>query len=150
LGIVEVLASPSTVPDLTITKTHSGSFVQGQTARAYAITVTNSGGGATSGAVTLTDTLPAALTAAAIGGIEWTCNAPPSLTCTRSDILPASASYSPIIVTVDVANNAPRIARKISSIYALIERQTQESRRTNMVCRGVLLMLERTRPSSAT
>jgi uncharacterized repeat protein (TIGR01451 family) len=45
-------------PDLTIAKTHSGNFVQGQTGATYTITATNSGGAATSGTVTVTDTLP--------------------------------------------------------------------------------------------
>ena len=46
------------VADLTISKTHSGNFVQGQTGATYTITATNSGVGATSGAVTVADTLP--------------------------------------------------------------------------------------------
>jgi hypothetical protein len=37
----------------------------------------------------------------------------------------------------------------LSSPPTKIERKPQESRRTNMVCRGVLLMLEGTRSSSA-
>ena len=36
-------------PDLTITKTHTGNFTQGQTGATYTITVTNSGTAATSG-----------------------------------------------------------------------------------------------------
>ena len=41
--------------DLTVTKTHSGSFMQGQAAAAYTITVSNAGAGATNGAVTLVE-----------------------------------------------------------------------------------------------
>src|SRR4029434_3185011 len=47
------------VPDLTITKTHTGSFTQGQAGVQYVLTVSNVGGGATSGTVTVSDTLPA-------------------------------------------------------------------------------------------
>ena len=46
------------VPDLTIAKTHAGNFTQGQTGATYSITVTNSGTAATSGTVTVVDTLP--------------------------------------------------------------------------------------------
>ncbi len=43
-------------PDLTITKTHTDPFAQGGTNDPYTITVTNIGNGASSGAVTVTDT----------------------------------------------------------------------------------------------
>src|SRR5205823_5861370 len=55
------------VPDLTITKTHTGNFTQGQSAT-YTITVTNSGAGPTSAAVSVSDALPAGLTATNISG----------------------------------------------------------------------------------
>ena len=103
--------SPATVnlsvgsPDLTISKTHSGSFTQGQTGATYSITASNAGAGASSGTVTVTDTLPTGLTATAIGGTGWSCTLG-SLTCTRSDALSASASYPVITLTVNVASNA--------------------------------------------
>jgi uncharacterized repeat protein (TIGR01451 family) len=86
LSIVEVLPNLNVnpTPDLTVAKSHSGNFVQGQTGAAYTITVSNGGGAATSGTVTMTDTLPAALTPTAIGGTGWTCTLA-TLTCTRSD-----------------------------------------------------------------
>src|SRR5207247_2156279 len=89
-----------------VTKSHTGNFTQGQTGATYTITVSNSGFAATTGTVTLTDTLPAGLTAAAISGSGWTCTLG-TLTCTRSDALAASASYPVITLTVNVANNAP-------------------------------------------
>ncbi len=91
---------------LSIAKTHSGNFAQGQSGAAYAITVSNAAGaGATNGAVTVTDTVPSGLTATAINGTGWTC---PSLTsCNRADSLAAGASYPPITLTADVAFNAP-------------------------------------------
>src|SRR5207237_241254 len=93
------------LPDLTITKTHSGNFTQGQTGATYTITATNSGFAATSGTVTVTDTLPAGLTATAISGSGWTCVLG-TLTCTRSDALGAGTSYPAMTLTVNVANNA--------------------------------------------
>src|SRR6266852_5497086 len=92
-------------PDLTITKSHSGNFTQGQVGATYSITATNSGFAATSGTVTVTDTLPAGLTATAISGTGWTCVLG-TLTCTRSDALAAGSSYPAITLTVNVANNA--------------------------------------------
>ena len=96
----------SLVSDLTILKTHSGSFTQGQTGASYTITPTNSGGAATSGIVTVTDTLPTGLTATAMSGTNWACTLS-TLTCTRNDALAAGASYPTITLTVNVASNAP-------------------------------------------
>src|SRR5205085_3493942 len=93
------------LPDLTIAKSHSGNFTQGQTGATYSITVTNSGFAATSGTVTVTDTLPAGLTATGISGSGWTCVLG-TLTCTRSDALATGSSYPAITLTVNVASNA--------------------------------------------
>ena len=94
------------VADLTITKTHSGDFTQGQVGATYGITVTNSGAAPTSGNVMVADTLPTGLTPTAIAGTGRTCTLG-TLTCTRGDVLAASASYPAITLTVTVANNAP-------------------------------------------
>ena len=83
------------MPDLTISKVHTGSFTQGQTGAVYTITATNSGTAATTGTVTVTDTLPTGLTATAIAGTNWSCTLA-TLTCTRSDVLSAGASYPAI------------------------------------------------------
>src|SRR5205814_1050065 len=103
-------ASDSTVinplPDLTIAKTHSGNFTPGQIGATYTLTVSNGGAGPTSGTVTVTDTLPSGLTATGLAGSGWTCTLA-TLTCTRSDVLAAGASYPPITLTVNVAANAP-------------------------------------------
>jgi len=93
------------VPDLIIGKSHAGNFRQGDAGDLYFLVVTNSGLGPTSGVVTVNDVLPAGLTATAIGGTGWTCTLG-TLTCTRSDVLAAGASYPVITVTVNVANNS--------------------------------------------
>ncbi len=56
-------------PDLTITKSHTGNFTQGQTG-AYTVTVTNIGGGIQTGAVQIGDPLPAGLTLIADGRLR--------------------------------------------------------------------------------
>jgi hypothetical protein len=47
-------------PDLTVTKTHTGSFRQGQQGAAYTLVVSNAGASPTAGAVTINDAVPAA------------------------------------------------------------------------------------------
>src|SRR6185503_7583569 len=72
----DTATDPTTInqlPDLTIAKSHTGNFTQGQVGATYSITVTNSGSAATRGVVTVTDTLPTGLTATAISGMGWSC-----------------------------------------------------------------------------
>ncbi len=95
------------VADLTINKSHTGNFTQGEQGKTYTITVTNNGDGSTNGLVTVTDSLPTGLTATAISGAGWNCSTPPTLTCTRSDVLDPTFSYPAITLTVNVAYNAP-------------------------------------------
>jgi uncharacterized repeat protein (TIGR01451 family) len=99
------LTTVNGVSDLTITKSHTGSFTQGQIGATYTLTAKNSGTAATSGTVNVVDTLPTGLTATAISGTGWTCTLA-TLTCTRSDVLAASASYPVIILTISVSANA--------------------------------------------
>ena len=104
----DTATNPTTViqlPDLTIAKSHTGNFTQGQAGATYSIIVTNSGFAATSGQVTVTDTLPPGLTATAINGNGWTCVLG-TLTCTRSDALAVGSSYPAITLTLNVALNA--------------------------------------------
>ena len=97
-------------PDLTIAKTHTGNFTQGQVGATYTITVTNSGTGPTSGTVTVTDPMPTGLTATAASGSGWTCTITPApVSCNRSDALAAGNSYLPITLTVTVAANATNL-----------------------------------------
>jgi uncharacterized repeat protein (TIGR01451 family) len=96
----------NTTPDLTISKSHTGSFFVGETGANYTLTVSNAGHGPTSGTVNVVDALPGGLTATAINGTGWTCTLG-TLTCTRADALAASSSYPVITLTVNVAANAP-------------------------------------------
>jgi uncharacterized repeat protein (TIGR01451 family) len=93
-------------PVLSIAKTHSGSFTQGQKNATYQVTVSNANGvGPTSGTVTVTETVPLGLTLVSMnGGASWSCN---GNACTRSDALSGGGSYSAITVTVNVAGSAP-------------------------------------------
>ena len=121
LTAVEVQADGNTsvglpAPDLGIAKTHATSFTQGQTGATYTLTVSNVGTGPTSGTVTVTDTLPAGLTASAIAGTGWACTLTPALGCTRSDALAARANYPAITLTVNVAANASSSVTNTASV----------------------------------
>ncbi|HEX3490279.1 MAG TPA: hypothetical protein VHU92_13085, partial [Streptosporangiaceae bacterium] len=104
--------------DLSVTSTHPGGFGQGDSADTYTLTVSNAAAAAaTSGPVTVTDTLPAGITPAELTGQGWTCSlAPaqlpgtpnlfePQLSCARSDPLAPGAAYPPITLTAAVADN---------------------------------------------
>ncbi len=100
LAEVQVFGSAgSNTPDMTITKSHTGSFTQGQ-AGTYTITAANSGTATTSGTVSVTDSLPTGLTASALSGSGWSCNVS-TVTCTRSDALATASSYPAITLTVN-------------------------------------------------
>ncbi|MEP6741158.1 MAG: DUF11 domain-containing protein, partial [bacterium] len=100
-------------PDLAITKTHSPPlFTQGDLGDTFTLNVTNTGDSPASGTITVTDVLPAGLTATAISGTGWSCNLG-TLTCTRADAL---ASYPPITITVNVANNAPILVTNTATV----------------------------------
>src|ERR1017187_7128863 len=104
-GLDQTFTTIPSVTDLAIMASHTGSFTQGDTSDTYTIIVTNIGNTASSGTVTVVDTLAAGLTATAISGAGWTTNLG-TLTCTRADALAAGAAYPSIIITVNVAANA--------------------------------------------
>jgi uncharacterized repeat protein (TIGR01451 family) len=91
-------------PALSIAKTHTGAFTQGQAGATYSVVVSNgASAGPTSGTVTVTETVPSGLTFVSMSGTGWACS---SNTCTRSDVLNPGSSYPAITVTVNVAANA--------------------------------------------
>jgi uncharacterized repeat protein (TIGR01451 family) len=105
----------TTPPDMTITKSHVGDFTQGQPGAVYTLTANNIGTSATTGMVTVSDQLPASMSAVLMSGIGWTC-AYPILTCTRSDSLGGASSYPPITLEVIVANNAPATVTNVATV----------------------------------
>lgn len=99
------------VPDLTITKTHVGNFIQGQQGAQYTITVSNVGAGSTVGDVLVLEILPQDhptwLEITDLSGLGWACDITLFYTCTREDDkgLPPGGSYPPITVTVNVSKD---------------------------------------------
>jgi uncharacterized repeat protein (TIGR01451 family) len=103
-------------PDLTIAKSHSGTFSRGGSGT-YALTATNSGDAASSGPVTVTDILPGGLTPTIAAGTGWTCGiVTQTVTCSRSDVLAGGASHPPITVTVTVAQSAAGSLTNLASV----------------------------------
>src|SRR5438876_289774 len=100
-GSADASAKDSTIvvpnpPVLTVAKTHTGNFTQGQQGASYTVIVSNvAGAGTTSGTVTVTDAAPTGLTLASLAGTGWQCA---GTGCNRSDALPGGASYLPITV----------------------------------------------------
>lgn len=91
-------------PNLKITKVRTGSDFTAGGSSAYTLTVNNHGDAPTTGAVSVTDPVPAGLTVTAINAPGWNCNGVPaaSLSCSRSDALAAGASYPDIVLTVAI------------------------------------------------
>jgi uncharacterized repeat protein (TIGR01451 family) len=97
----------TTAPDLTVAKSHTGNFYQGQTGAQYTITPNNIGGYATTATITITDTLPTGLTYVSGAGTGWSCGAVGQvMTCTSSAVIAAGGAGNPITLTVNVAGNA--------------------------------------------
>jgi uncharacterized repeat protein (TIGR01451 family) len=106
---VNVAPTPSiAVPTaaLSITKSHTGNFTQGQVGATYQVMVSNNAlAGPTDGStVVVTDTPQAGLAVTAMAGTGWTRlgGAMPN-TVVRSDVLQPGSSYPPITVTVNVS-----------------------------------------------
>ncbi|MFN8575169.1 MAG: hypothetical protein U0132_24155 [Gemmatimonadaceae bacterium] len=104
-----VTVTPSVAPpDLTVGKSHSGSFVVGSTNALYTLNVTNVAGGPTTGTITVSDTLPTGITYLSIDSqlSGWGCSASgQTVTCTNAGPL-APGSYTWVTIRVDIAASA--------------------------------------------
>jgi uncharacterized repeat protein (TIGR01451 family) len=98
------------VPDLTLAKTHNPAFVSGDETT-FTLVASNVGAVGTNGTVTVTDTFPGGASGfdsiSNAEGPGWNCSIVTlTLTCTRSDVLPAGESYPPIFVDAIVHDPA--------------------------------------------
>ena len=109
------LSGTAAAAQLSISKSHLGSFTRGQTTAQYMLIVSNAASaGATSGTVTVTENPPAGLvTVTAMSGYGWTCNA---TSCTRSEPLFPGQSYPSITVTATVAAAVPSLVTNTASV----------------------------------
>jgi hypothetical protein len=94
-------------PVLSVSKTHTGTFTQGSTAQWNIVVSNAAGSGATSGTVTVADTLPTGYTLASYTGTGWSCGGTTTVTCTSSQGVSGGSSYPTIQVNVDVPATSP-------------------------------------------
>jgi len=94
------VTTPVNAVNLVVTKSHNGNFAVG-VAGQYTLTASNIGLVATTGTITVVDTLPAGLTYQAYTGTNWTCGAAGQVvTCTRTTAIAPNDSAPPILLTV--------------------------------------------------
>jgi uncharacterized repeat protein (TIGR01451 family) len=115
-----VTGQPTTItltePDVTIAKSHSGSFRRGQL-ESYTISVSNVGSGVTTGTTTVSDVVPAGLTPTSATGTGWSCGiSGQTVTCTSATSVAAGGSFPPITLAVDVAASAPSSVTNIATV----------------------------------
>ena len=118
LGQVTGIQSASLcTPDLTLTKSHTGIFTRGSAAT-YTIAVSNvSPYGATTGVVTMNDTLPLGISPTSASGTGWSCSiSGQTVSCTRSDVLAAGGAYPAITLNALVAQSAPATLTNVATI----------------------------------
>ncbi len=105
------------VADMTITKSHAGSFVRG-TAVTYQVGISNIGTfGASSGVVTMNDTLPRGAVPTSASGTGWACAvAQQTVSCVRSDALTAGSGYPAITINATISQSAPNTLANTATV----------------------------------
>ena len=116
-SVVRILVPTGTEPLLSVSSAHTGNFIAGQAGAAFTLTVANAApAAATSGTVTVTDTLPSSLTLLPVSNSGWNCTISNSTdTCTTSNSLAGGSSYPPITVMVNVSSAAqPQVTNVVT------------------------------------
>ncbi len=116
-------------PDLTIAKSDTGDFTQGDTGT-YTITVTNDGDGATTENIIVTDPLPLGLSYSSFTGTGWTETGIDPLTLTYTGTLAAGGS-STITLNVNVASDAPPTVTNTATVSGGGESNTANNTATD-------------------
>ena len=104
---VTVLGVVQLCPALDIDKSHSGTFAAGGTGQ-YTILVTNTGAYSTTAPIVVMDTLPAGLSYNSHTDASWV-RTPGTTTFVNSSVVGPGGTLPPLVLTVDVAANAPGI-----------------------------------------
>ncbi len=107
-------------PSLSVSKSHTGIFTQGETAE-WDISVSNtSTNSTTSGTTTVSDTLPAGYTlnSYSSGGNVWTCGSIVTVvTCTSTQALSGGSSFPTLKLSVNVPANSPTSVSNTASAF---------------------------------
>jgi uncharacterized repeat protein (TIGR01451 family) len=109
------LVTPVTSPNLNVTKSATPTAFTPAGSAAYSIVVANSGNAATTGTVTVTDTLDANLTYVSASGSGWTCNpAGQVVTCTSTTAIAASGSAVITLNTTVKSNGEASVTNNVA------------------------------------
>jgi uncharacterized repeat protein (TIGR01451 family) len=97
--------------DLSITNTASGSPVNAGSPLSFVLNVSNGGPDATSGTITVSNTVPSGVTGAIGSGPGWTCGAQSGsiVTCTSTTSISASSSAPPLTISMTAPASGPAI-----------------------------------------
>ncbi|MEA2238687.1 MAG: hypothetical protein QOC81_3411 [Thermoanaerobaculia bacterium] len=97
--------------DLTISNTASGNPVNAGSPLSFVLSVSNNGPDATSGTITVSNTVPAGVTSATGSGTGWTCGAQSGsvITCTSNTSIPSSGSAQPLTISMTAPATGPAV-----------------------------------------
>ncbi len=115
--VTGIQSSAFCASDMTLSKSHVGNFTRGLTA-SYTIPTSNvSLYGATSGVVTMNDTLPIGITPTSATGTGWSCSVSgQTVSCVRNDAVAPAGSYPSITVNVSVLQTAPATVTNTATV----------------------------------
>jgi uncharacterized repeat protein (TIGR01451 family) len=116
-------------PDLTLTKSHAGSFSR-SLGGSYTLVVSNDGAASTIGDIAVVDTLPSGMSATSLGGSGWSCELS-TATCTTAATIAAGESLPPITLVVSVAPNAASHLTNVATVSGGTEINTSNNTATD-------------------
>jgi uncharacterized repeat protein (TIGR01451 family) len=123
LHAVTTGVAETTNANLTLTKTHLDPFIQRDVGETYTLTVTNTGMTATSGAITITDTLPTGLSFFSATANSWPCSPTvpggSTIVCDSGGATIAAGKNSIITFLVSVAADAPLKVTNTASVACI-------------------------------
>ena len=101
------------LPSVSVTKSHTGTFTQGQQGVPFTVNIKNNGTGSTGdptggkNPLTVTDTLNSAFSYAGFSGTGWSCAATgQTVSCTNDSTVAQGSSYTPLTINVNVSPTA--------------------------------------------
>ena len=97
--------------DLSITNTPSGNPVNAGSPLSFVLSVSNAGPDATSGTITVSNTVPAGVTGATGSGPGWSCGAQSGsvVTCTSTTPISASSTAPPLTIAMNAPGSGPAV-----------------------------------------
>ncbi|MEA2162345.1 MAG: hypothetical protein QOK37_472 [Thermoanaerobaculia bacterium] len=101
----------SAAADLLISNSPSGNPVNAGSPLSFTINVSNGGPDATSGTITVANTVPFGVTGATGAGTGWTCGAQSGsvVTCTSTTSIPSSSAATPLTISMTAPASGPAV-----------------------------------------